>query len=52
MVEDGCAENAISLLILASSVLGKVLKYCKKHIDDKEGDPKTWDTNYIKVDHN
>lgn len=55
MVEDGCSDNVIPLPKVTSSILGKLLGYCKKHLDDKEGDPgdsMSWDTEHMMVDQN
>ena len=58
MVEDGCADNAIPLPNVTSSILAKVLEYCNKHVeegkdqdkDDGESPLKKWDADFIKVD--
>ncbi|KAK9923160.1 hypothetical protein M0R45_031592 [Rubus argutus] len=47
MVEDGFSDNAIPLPKVTSSILGKLLEYCKKHLEDKEGDP--GDSNNLSI---
>ena len=62
MVEDDCADTVIPLPNVTSTILSKVIEYCKKHgearsgakKDDKstEDDLKTWDADFVKVDQN
>ncbi|OMO65551.1 SKP1 component [Corchorus olitorius] len=65
MIEDDCADSEIPLPNVTSSILSKVLEYCKKHVEaaaaaDKEtekekkaeDDMKTWDAAFVQVDQN
>ncbi|KAJ4715975.1 SKP1-like protein [Melia azedarach] len=61
MVEDDCADTVIPLPNVTSTILSKVIEYCKKHVDargekkdDKarEDDLKNWDADFVKVDQN
>ncbi|KAM5550087.1 SKP1-like protein 1A [Rosa sericea] len=65
MVEDVGAENAIPLHNVTGVILGKVIEYCRKHVEegkdsdkDRAGDfvkpadspLKAWDADFVKVD--
>ncbi|KAK9941626.1 hypothetical protein M0R45_007328 [Rubus argutus] len=61
MVEDGCADNAIPLPNVTSSILAKVLEYCNKHVEEgkdqdnkeeKSDKLKAFDADFVKVDQN
>ncbi|KAK0582361.1 hypothetical protein LWI29_024689 [Acer saccharum] len=49
---DDCANKDIPLHNVSSSVLSKVIEYCKKHVDSGDDDDITaWDADFVKVDH-
>ncbi|XP_074574837.1 SKP1-like protein 1A [Curcuma longa] len=63
MIEDDCSDNVIPLPNVRSSILSKVIEYCKKHADaaaaSKPSDDasrladeelKSWDAEFVKVD--
>lgn len=62
MVEDDCADTVIPLPNVTSTILSKVIEYCKKHVEARSGDKKddksteddlkTWDAEFVKVDQN
>ncbi|KAK9941604.1 hypothetical protein M0R45_007306 [Rubus argutus] len=61
MVEDGCADNAIPLPNVTSSILAKVLEYCNRHAkegkdqdnkEEKSDKLKAFDADFVKVDQN
>ncbi|KAL5561212.1 hypothetical protein UlMin_030959 [Ulmus minor] len=62
MVEEDCASTEIPLPNVTSSILAKVIEYCKKHADSAAaGDKdakftddtiKAWDAEFVKVDQN
>ncbi|KAK1421845.1 hypothetical protein QVD17_24515 [Tagetes erecta] len=51
MIEDGRADNSISLPNVTSKILSKVIEYCKKHVEASNGDDlKSFDDDFVKVD--
>ncbi|VVA91958.1 unnamed protein product [Arabis nemorensis] len=66
MIEDDCAGNGIPLPNVTSTILAKVIEYCKKHVEAADeanaGDKdvygsntedealKTWDADFAKVE--
>ncbi|KAL9229609.1 hypothetical protein vseg_005059 [Gypsophila vaccaria] len=49
MIEDDCADSVIPLPNVTSSILAKVIEYCKKHVQCCD-DVKIWDADFVKVD--
>ncbi|KAI9182672.1 hypothetical protein LWI28_027710 [Acer negundo] len=48
---DDCANKEIPLHNVTSSILWKVIEYCKKHVDSGDDDDITaWDADFVKVD--
>ncbi|TXG64747.1 hypothetical protein EZV62_011741 [Acer yangbiense] len=48
---DDCANKEIPVHNVSSSVLSKVIEYCKKHVDSGDDDDITsWDADFVKVD--
>ncbi|KAM5573441.1 SKP1-like protein 1A [Rosa sericea] len=52
MVEDDCVDNGIPLPNVTGVILAKVIEYCKKHVEERTAELKTWDREYIDVDQN
>ncbi|MCI74732.1 SKP1-like protein, partial [Trifolium medium] len=52
MIGDGCVECGISLLNVNGEILGKVIEYCKKHVEavSSADELNAWDADFIKVD--
>ncbi|CAJ2640090.1 SKP1-like protein 1A-like [Trifolium pratense] len=52
MIKDGCVECGISLLNVNGEILGKVIEYCKKHVEtvSSADELNAWDADFIKVD--
>ncbi|KAH9607404.1 hypothetical protein KSS87_017528 [Heliosperma pusillum] len=44
MVEDDCADNVIPLPNVTSTILAKVIEYCKKHVDSSSSSSNSADT--------
>ncbi|XP_010514084.1 PREDICTED: SKP1-like protein 14 [Camelina sativa] len=38
MIEDDCTDKAIPLSNVTGEILGLVIEYCKRHVDDKDSD--------------
>ncbi|XP_059065038.1 SKP1-like protein 1B isoform X3 [Cryptomeria japonica] len=61
MIEDTGVESVVPLPNVNSKILAKVIEYCKYHVDAtktseetnaiSELDVKTWDKEFVKVDH-
>ncbi|XP_027062344.1 SKP1-like protein 1B [Coffea arabica] len=59
MIEDDCANSAIPLPNVTSTILAKVLEYCKQHVKPNDGEEsskdeaeglKSFDAEFVKVD--
>ena len=48
---DDCANKEVTVHNVSSSILSKVIEYCKKHVDSGDDDDITaWDADFVKVD--
>ncbi|XP_038712426.1 SKP1-like protein 1B [Tripterygium wilfordii] len=53
MIEDECGDNGIPTPNVTSTILAKVIEYCKKHVDSSSSEDeglKNWDAEFAKVD--
>ncbi|CAH8383462.1 unnamed protein product [Eruca vesicaria subsp. sativa] len=58
MLEDGCTGSTVPITTVDSTILAKVIEYCKKHVEagDVEGNEeatktlKDWDEEFVKVE--
>ncbi|KAK0580306.1 hypothetical protein LWI29_000526 [Acer saccharum] len=49
---DDCSNKEIPVHNVSSSILSKVIEYCKKHVDsgDDDDDITAWDADFVKFD--
>ncbi|KAI3855535.1 hypothetical protein MKX03_006573 [Papaver bracteatum] len=54
MIEDDCADNGIPLPNVTGKIMGSVVEYCKKHVENPQGDAsgskddlKKWDDEFV-----
>ncbi|KAF6168998.1 hypothetical protein GIB67_038495 [Kingdonia uniflora] len=52
LIEDNCANNPVPLPNVSTTILLKVIEYCKKHKSDsgEEEEIKNWDKEFVKLD--